>query len=164
MVSTPNDVASLAEVVRRRYARRIEENAPLPDLVMVDGGKGQLAAARSALGELGLGGLPLISLAKREEILFTPASADGLRLDRTSPALMLVQAVRDEAHRFAVRHHRRRREKRSFASEFDGFPGVGPKKKAALQERYVTLAAAREADRAELESLVGSRAAAAIKA
>jgi excinuclease ABC subunit C len=162
-VAGSNDVASLREVVRRRYTRRLDEHAPLPELVMVDGGKGQLAAAGSALEELGLGGVPLISLAKREEILFTPSVADGLRLDRTSPALKLVQAVRDEAHRFAVRLHRRRREKRSFASEFDGLPDVGPKRKAALQERYGTLAAARGAPRAELEALVGRRAAATIK-
>ncbi len=162
-VAGSNDVASLREVVRRRYARRLEENAPLPDLVLVDGGKGQRAAAGGALGELGLGGVPLVSLAKREETIFTPGLADGLRLDRTSPALKLVQAIRDEAHRFAVRHHRQRREKKSFVSEFDGLPGVGPRRKAALQEKYGTLAAARDADRAELESLVGPRAAAAIK-
>ncbi len=162
-VAGSNDVASLREVVRRRYARRLEEHAPLPDLVMVDGGKGQLAAAASALEELGLGGLPLVSLAKREETLFTRGLPDGLKLDRTTPALKLVQAIRDEAHRFAVRHHRRRREKKSFVSEFDGLPGVGPKKKAALQEKYGTLAAARDADRSELEALVGAKAAAAIK-
>lgn len=162
-VAGPNDVASLKEVVRRRYARRLEESAPLPDLVMVDGGKGQLAAAGEALGELGLGGVPLISLAKREEIVFTAGAPEGLRLDRTSPALKLVQAIRDEAHRFAVRHHRRRREKKSFVSEFDGLPGVGPRRKAALQEKYGTLAAAREADREELEKLVGPKVAAAIK-
>ena len=162
-VAGSNDVASLREVVRRRYARRIEENTPLPDLVMVDGGKGQLAAAASALEELGLESLPLVSLAKREETLFTRGLPDGLKLDRTSPALKLIQAVRDEAHRFAVRHHRRRREKKSFASEFDGLPGIGPKKKAALQERFGTLAAARDAEGAELEKLVGAKAAAAIK-
>jgi excinuclease ABC subunit C len=162
-VAGPNDVASLREVIGRRYARRVEENAPLPDLVMVDGGKGQLAAAASALEELGLGALPLVSLAKREETLFTRDSQDGLKLDRTTPALKLVQAIRDEAHRFAVRHHRRSREKKSFASEFDGLAGIGPKKKAALQERYGTLAAARGAEGAELEKLVGAKAAAAIK-
>jgi excinuclease ABC subunit C len=114
-VEGPNDVASLREAIRRRYSRLIEEGSPLPDLIFVDGGKPQLGAARKALGELGLERLPVVALAKREDILFTPEKPDGLRLDRTSAALKLVQHVRDEAHRFAVGFHRRRRAKRSFA-------------------------------------------------
>jgi len=114
-VEGPNDVASLEEVVRRRYARVLEEHRPLPDLILVDGGKPQLGAAQKILSELGLERVPLVSLAKKEEIVFTPANREGLRLDRTSPALKLFQHIRDEAHRFAVTFHRQRRTKRSFA-------------------------------------------------
>jgi excinuclease ABC subunit C len=115
-VAGANDVASLAEVIRRRYTRLLKEGSRLPNLVLVDGGKGQLNAAREALDGLGLGRLPVLSIAKKEEILFVAGRADGLWLDRTSPALRLVQFIRDEAHRFAVSYHRRRREKKSFAS------------------------------------------------
>lgn len=114
-VEGPNDVASLEEVIRRRYSRLLEEKSPLPDLVFVDGGKPQLGAAQRALRGLGLGGLGLVSLAKKEEILFVPSRREGLRLDRTSPALKLFQHIRDEAHRFAIKFHRQRRTKRSFA-------------------------------------------------
>ncbi len=114
-VEGSNDVASLAEVLRRRYARVLAERSALPDLVFVDGGKPQFAAARAALDELGLERVPLASLAKAEEIIFTSGHGEGTRLDRTDPALKLLQRVRDEAHRFAVAYHRRRRAKRSFA-------------------------------------------------
>jgi excinuclease ABC subunit C len=154
-VAGPNDVASLEEVIVRRYRRLLEEKGPLPDLVMVDGGKPQLSAARKALSGLGLSDLPLVSIAKREESLFTANAPEGIRLPRTSAALKLVQAVRDEAHRFAVTFHRGRREKRSFASELDGIPGLGPKKKAALLARYGSLEAVRTAPQSDLEKLVG---------
>ncbi|MBN2265866.1 MAG: excinuclease ABC subunit UvrC [Candidatus Aminicenantes bacterium] len=155
-VEGPNDVASLEEVLVRRYRKLLDEKAPLPDLVMVDGGKPQLGAAEKALAALGLSRLPLVSLAKREEILFTPERRDGLRLDRTSPALKLIQAVRDETHRFAIALHRGRREKRSFASRLDGIPGIGPKRKSALLARYGSIEAIRDAPRTELEALVGA--------
>ncbi len=113
-VEGPNDVACLEEVIRRRYLRVKKENVPLPDLILIDGGKPQLGAAQKALTELGLGNIPLASLAKKEEIVFTPDHKEGLRLDRTSPALKLFQHIRDEAHRFAVKYHRQRRTKRSF--------------------------------------------------
>jgi excinuclease ABC subunit C len=115
-VAGPNDVASLREVIGRRYGRMIKEGRSLPDLILVDGGKGQLHAAQKELETLGLGARPVISLAKREEILFMPERNEGLRLDRTSPALKLVQHIRDEAHRFAITFHRERRKKKSFAS------------------------------------------------
>ena len=114
-VEGPNDVASLREVLRRRYRRSLDERRALPDLVFVDGGKPQLGAAREVLDELGLDRLPLMALAKTDEIIFTPWHPDGLKLDRTSPALKLVQYIRDEAHRFAIRFHRQRRAKRSFS-------------------------------------------------
>jgi len=113
-VAGMNDVASLAEAVRRRYARRLEEKAPLPDLVFVDGGKPQLGAASKILAGLGLAEIPVAALAKREEVLFSRAHPDGLRLERAAPALRFLQHVRDEAHRFALKFHRQRRAKRAF--------------------------------------------------
>lgn len=154
-VKGPNDVASLEEVLTRRYRKLADAKAVLPDLIMVDGGKPQLGAAEKALAALGLTYVPVVAIAKREEILFTPARRDGIRLERSSPALRLVQAVRDETHRFAISLHRDRREKRSFASLLDGIPGLGPKRKAALLSRYGGLEAIRTAPQAELERLLG---------
>jgi len=159
----PNDVRSLAEIVRRRYSRVLEEGRTLPDLVLVDGGKGQLGAAEGALREVGLDRLPVVSLAKKEEIVFLRGKKDGLCLDRTSPALKLLQHVRDEAHRFAVTYHRRRRDKKSFLSGLDGIPGLGEKRKNALLTRYRSPAEIREAPLEDLSSLVGRKAAAKIK-
>ena len=161
-VEGSNDVASLGEVVTRRYRKALDEGAPLPDLVMVDGGKPQLGAAEKALAALGLGHVPLVAIAKKEEILFTPGCREGIRLDRTSGALKLVQAVRDETHRFAIAFHRGRREKKSFSSLLDGIPGVGPKKRSTLLAHFGSLEAIRTAPRAELDELVGSAAAAKV--
>jgi excinuclease ABC subunit C len=161
-VEGSNDVASLEEVVTRRYKKVLEEGGPLPDLVMVDGGKPQLGAARKALAALGISGVPIVSIAKKEEILFTAEAPGGIRLERTSAALKLVQAVRDETHRFAIAFHRGRREKRSFASLLDGIPGVGPKKKTALLARYGSLEAISGAPRVDLDALIGAAAAAKV--
>ena len=111
-VEGPNDVASLSEVIARRYRRALKEGTPLPDLVFVDGGKPQLSAALKTLHDLGLVGIPVASLAKKEEVVFSEGAKNGLRLDRSSPALKLLQRIRDEAHRFAVTFHRARRDKR----------------------------------------------------
>jgi excinuclease ABC subunit C len=162
-VAGPNDVQSLAEIVRRRYHRVLEEGGELPDLVLVDGGKGQLQAAAQALHSVGLGGLSVISLAKREEIIFIRGRKDGLRLDRTSPALKLLQYIRDEAHRFAVSYHRRRREKKSFLSGLDGIAGLGEKRKKALLSQYRSLAEIRQAALEDLIGIVGKKAAAELK-
>jgi excinuclease ABC subunit C len=162
-VEGSNDVASLKEVVLRRYSRILEERQKLPDLVLVDGGKGQLQAAETALRALGLGGLPLVSLAKREEIVFTRKMKEGLRLDRTSPALKLLQFIRDEAHRFAISFHRRRREKKSFASELSGIPGLGEKRRQALLSRFHSLEEIKRAPVEELSTIVGSRIAGILK-
>jgi excinuclease ABC subunit C len=161
-VEGSNDVASLGEVITRRYRKVLDEGAPLPDLVMVDGGKPQLGAAEKALAALGLAHVPLVAIAKKEEILFTPAARGGIRLDRTSGALRLVQAVRDETHRFAISFHRGRREKKSFESLLDGIPGLGPKKKAALLARYGGIDGIRSAPRRELDALVGTAVAAKV--
>ncbi len=113
-VQGPNDAASLEEVLRRHFRRVVKDQAVRPDLVLVDGGKPQLHAAGRALRELGIEDLPLVSLAKREEIVFVQGRRDGIRLERTSSALKLLQRVRDEAHRFAIAFHRQRRSKRAF--------------------------------------------------
>ncbi len=161
-VAGADDVRSLQEVVRRRYSRLLEEKKELPDLILVDGGKGQLNAARKVLEELGLGELSVASLAKKEEIIFTPSRKNGIRLDRTSPALKLFQNIRDEAHRFALSFHRLRRKKRSFASQLDGISGLGKKRKAALLEKYKDLNAIKRAAPDELAKIIGSKSAKAL--
>ena len=156
-VAGPNDVASLQEVIRRRYKRRLEEKKALPDLILVDGGKGQLNAARAALKDLGVGHLSVVSLAKKEETIFVPDRKKGIRLERTSPALKLFQNIRDEAHRFALSFHRLRREKRSFESRLDRIPGLGKKRKAALLDKYKDLKEIRKASPEDLAKIIGTK-------
>ena len=158
-VRGPDDVASLREVIRRRYKRLLEEKRLLPDLILVDGGRGQLNAARKALIEVGLGGIPVLSLAKKEEIVFSPIQRQGTRLERSSPTLKLLQRIRDEAHRSAITYHRKRREKRSFASVLDDIPGIGKKRKASLLEKYRGIDTIKKALPKELEKIVGKKAA-----
>lgn len=162
-VAGPNDIASLQEVVHRRYSRILEEGQKLPDLVLVDGGKGQLHAAETALRSMGLGDVPLVSLAKKEEIIFTRGEKEGIRLDRTSPALKLLQFIRDEAHRFAISFHRQRREKKSFASELSGIPGLGENRRKALLSRYRSLEQIKRAPLEELAAIVGGKIARILK-
>jgi len=159
-VSGPDDVASLHEVIRRRYASLLTEGQEfMPDLVFVDGGKGQLNAALKALKELGVEDVAVASLAKKEEEIFIPSQKDGLRLKRTSPALQLLQNIRDEAHRFAITYHRRRRTKKSFASPLDVMPGIGPKRKKALLTKYKSVGEIKKAPLEELAEIVGAKVA-----
>ncbi|MDH5466888.1 MAG: excinuclease ABC subunit UvrC, partial [Candidatus Aminicenantes bacterium] len=158
-VKGPDDVASLKEVIKRRYSRVLREKEPLPDLILVDGGKGQLNAAKAVLNELGLSQLQVVSLAKKEEIIFTPSRKDGIRLERTSPALKLFQNIRDEAHRFAISFHRLRRKKKSFKSWLDGIQGIGRKRKAALLAKYRNLEEIKRASVEELAEITGRKAA-----
>jgi len=151
----PDDFASMAEVVSRRYRRVCEEGSGLPDLVLIDGGKGQLGAAARALGELGLEGQPLASLAKEEELLHLPGRPDPVRLPRDSAALQLVQRVRDEAHRFAVTFHRQRRRRRTMASVLEHAPGIGPKRRKALLKTFGSLKGVIGASREDLAGVVG---------
>jgi excinuclease ABC subunit C len=109
-----DDFKSMAEVVGRRYRRLINEGKKLPDLVLIDGGKGQLSFALSAIRELGLKNLAVAALAKQEEEIFLPGESESIRLPEDSPALLLLRYVRDEAHRFAITFHRLRRQKRTF--------------------------------------------------
>jgi excinuclease ABC subunit C len=161
-VTGPNDVASLQEVIQRRYKRRLEEKKTLPDLILVDGGKGQLNAARRALEDSGVDRIPVVSLAKKEETIFAPGLKKGIRLERTSPALKLFQNIRDEAHRFALSFHRLRREKRSFESRLDRIPGLGKKRKAALLDKYKDIEAIKNASPEDLAMIIGTKTALAI--
>lgn len=150
-----NDFQSMYEVVGRRYGRLMREEKPLPNLVLIDGGKGQLAAAARALHELGLEALPTASLAKKEELLFVKGRTEPVRIDHHSPVLHLVQMIRDEAHRFAVTYHRKRRAMRDFQSELTSIPGVGEKLKARLLRNFGSLKRVSEASFAELRPFVG---------
>ncbi|HEX6057942.1 MAG TPA: excinuclease ABC subunit UvrC [Gemmatimonadaceae bacterium] len=150
-----DDFASMQEVVTRYFRRRVEEEKPLPDLAVVDGGKGQLNAAHAALSTLGLGELPLISLAKRDEEVFVVGRTEALRLSRRSPALRLLQQARDEAHRFAVTFQRLRRTKRTVTSELMRIPGVGPVKRRQLLQRFGSVQGVRDARPEEIAELPG---------
>ena len=152
-----NDFQSMYEVVGRRYSRLLKEEKPLPNLVLIDGGKGQLAAAARALHEIGLEALPTASLAKKEELLFVKGRDEPVRIDHHSPVIHLVQTIRDEAHRFAVTYHRKRRAMRDFQSELTSIPGVGEKLKARLLRNFGSLKRVSEASFAELKPFVGER-------
>jgi excinuclease ABC subunit C len=152
----------MQEVVLRRYRRLAESGGPLPDLIVIDGGKGQLTAAYDALRALGLERLVAIGLAKQEELIFTKDSPDAIRLPQESPALRLLQQIRDEAHRFAVTFHRKSRTMRDLRSELDMIPGIGPHRRRTLLTRFGSLAGVRRATREELTAVVGPRAADAV--
>ncbi|HRR27082.1 MAG TPA: excinuclease ABC subunit UvrC [Acidobacteriota bacterium] len=162
-VAGSNDFLSMQEVVGRRYRRVLNEQGTLPDLILVDGGKPQLNAALQALSQLGLGDLPVCALAKRQEEIFLPDREEPIRLAPTAAALHLLQEIRDEAHRFAVTYHRRRRSLRDFTSELDAVPGVGPKRKRRLLQHFGSVDGVRRATEVELASLVGPRLAAELK-
>jgi excinuclease ABC subunit C len=150
-----DDFASMREVVGRYFRRRLDEGKPLPDLVVIDGGKGQLNAAWEALRELGLGEHPLVSLAKREEEIFVVGRAESLRLPRRSAALRLLQQARDEAHRFAVTFQRHRRSVRTVTSELLTIPGVGPVKRRQLLQAFGSVQGVREAGEEGIAKLPG---------
>jgi excinuclease ABC subunit C len=133
-----------------------------PDLVLIDGGKGQLSAAYEALEEIGLGNLIAVGIAKREELLFTRDRPEPIALSEHDPALLLIQRIRDEAHRFAVTFHRKARSMRDLRSELDQVPGIGPRRRRALLTAFGSLAGVRRATREELGAVVGARAAGAV--
>lgn len=158
-----DDFASMREVVGRYFRRRLDESKPLPDLVVIDGGKGQLSSAHEALEALGLGELPVISLAKRDEEIFMPGRSESLRLPRRSPALRLLQQARDEAHRFAVTFQRKRRTVRTVTSELLRIPGIGPVKRRALLQAFGSIQGVREAGVPAIAALPGFTEASAAK-
>jgi excinuclease ABC subunit C len=150
-----DDYAAVGEVVIRFLTRRREEARPLPDLMVIDGGKGQLGAAVEAARELGVQDLTVISLAKREEEVFLPGRSESLKLLRSSPSLQLLQRIRDETHRFGLAYNRQRRTARTITSQLLDVPGIGPSRRRLLLERFGSLAGVRSASPAELATLPG---------
>jgi excinuclease ABC subunit C len=159
-----NDFAAMHEVVLRRYRKLLENGGPFPDLIVIDGGKGQLSAAYAALESLGLGSLVAVGLAKKEELLFMRDRDEPIALREGSPALLLVQRIRDEAHRFAVTFHRASRARRDLKSELDAIAGIGPRKRKALLTTFGSLAGVRRATREDLVRIVGAKSADAVLA
>ena len=157
-----DDFASMEEVVLRRCRRLLENGGPFPDLVLIDGGTGQLSAAYHAFEQLGLANLVAIGIAKKKELIYTRDRSEPIALPADSPALRLVQRIRDEAHRFAVTFHRRARTLRDLRSALDDIPGVGPRRRRALLTRFGSLTGVRRATREELTAVVGAKAADAI--
>ena len=154
----PDDFASMREIVTRRYTRLLEEKAPLPQLIIIDGGKGQLNAATEVLRELNLlGKITIVGLAKRLEEIFYPGDPFPLVLDKTSETLKVIQHLRDEAHRFGITFHRHMRSKGQIVSELDTIKGIGEKTKEALLKKYKSVKRIREAQSAELEELIGKK-------
>ena len=157
-VEGSDDFASMHEVVLRYFERRVRDEKPLPDLIVIDGGKGQLSAAHAALAELGVTDRPLISLAKREEEIFMWGREEPLKLSRRSPSLRLLQQARDEAHRFAVTYNRKRRSMRTVTSELLKVPGIGPVKRRQLLKEFGSVQGVREAGEEAIAKLPGFNA------
>jgi excinuclease ABC subunit C len=154
--STPDDVAMMKEVIKRRYTMLLERNFSLPDLILVDGGKGQLNAAHSILKDLGIDGIPIIGLAKKFEEIYVPDKKDPITLPMNSPLLELFQQIRDEAHRFAVRLHKKKRIKRITGSILDEIKGVGPTTRNKLLTHFGSLANIKKASQEEISQVVGT--------
>ncbi len=151
-----DDFASMREIVRRRYSRLLEEGAELPDLIIVDGGKGQLSSAYGVLCELGIEDrVPIVGLAKRIEEIFFPGDSMPYYLSRTGEPLKVVCHIRDEAHRFGITFHRQKRSKAFIDSELDHIPGIGERSRTALMRHFRTVSAIRAATQLELAGIVG---------
>lgn len=149
----PDDFKSMAEIMERRYGK--ERDWPLPDLIIIDGGKGQLSSALPIIRQMGIEDVPVISLAKRIEEVFTEHSKESMILSHHSPELQLLQQIRDEAHRFAITYHRKLRGKKTLTSILDAIEGVGPKRRKALWNHFKTLEAMRGATVEELSAVEG---------
>ena len=156
----PDDFASMAEIMERRYGN--EKDWPMPDLIIIDGGKGQLNAALPVIRAMGVTDVPVISLAKRIEEVFVEGESDSIILEHHTPELQLLQQIRDEAHRFAITYHRRLRGKRNLESVLDHVEGIGPKRRKALYKHFGNLDAMRVAELEELESVEGMNKKAAL--
>jgi excinuclease ABC subunit C len=155
-VEGPNDFASMEEVVYRRYKRLLEENQSLPQLIIIDGGKGQLSSALNALNDLKLRGkIAIIGIAKRLEELFYPNDPVPLYLDKKSETLKIIQQLRNEAHRFGIEHHRNKRSKKALNTELETIPGIGEKTIIDLLKKFKSVKRISHAKIDELESVVG---------
>lgn len=155
-VEGPDDFASMREIIQRRYSRVIEEKLPFPDLIMVDGGKGQLSSAIETLDELGIKNYEIIGLAKRLEEVFLPGESDAQSIPKTSSSLKLLQHVRDEAHRFAITFHRERRSKRTFSTELTEIKGIGENVAQKLLAELGSLDAIKNASEEDLSKVIGT--------
>lgn len=152
----PDDFASMKEVLTRRYSRLVAEHQPLPQLIIVDGGKGQLSSAVEALDAMGLRGrIAIVGIAKRLEEIYFPGDSVPLYIDKNSESLRIVQQLRDEAHRFGITHHRNRRSKTQAVSELDGIKGVGEKTRTALLTHFKSVKRLREADIDAIAEIIG---------
>ena len=155
-VEGPNDFASMEEVVYRRYKRLKDQNEPFPQLIIIDGGKGQLSSSLKALEKLQLRGkIAIVGIAKRLEEIYFPGDSVPLYIDKRSESLKLVQHLRNEAHRFSLAHHRNKRSKSSLHSSLDDAPGIGPKSKADLLKKFKSIKRIKEASIKELTELLG---------
>ena len=156
-VEGPDDYASMEEVVFRRYSRLVTEGEPLPQLIVIDGGKGQLGAALKALDTLNLRGkIAILGIAKRLEELYFPGDKYPLYLDKRSETLKIIQRLRDEAHRFGITHHRNRRSKGTFKSELEEIPGIGEATIKDLLTKFKSVKKVKEASEEELTAVVGT--------
>jgi excinuclease ABC subunit C len=162
-VEGSDDFASMREAVGRRYSRLVREDAPLPDLVLIDGGKGQLSSAIEALAKIGLDQLPVASVAKKEEILYTRENNDGIFLAKTDPALKLIQRIRDETHRYAITFHRNKRSQRTLTTVLKKIPGIGPKRAKQLLTEFGSVERVKNATIEDLATAVGPKMAAELK-
>ena len=156
-LSGPDDFASMKQAVERRYRRVLDEVGAMPDLILIDGGRGQLNAALEALAVLGVEETAVAGLAKREEEIYLPARPEPLRLARDDGGLRLLQQIRDEAHRFAVSRHRRRRKARTLRSRLDSLRGVGPRRRKLLLRRFGSLAGVEQASLDDLSATLGPK-------
>jgi len=155
-VEGPNDFASMKEVLTRRYSRLLQEGQGLPQLIVVDGGKGQLSAAVEVLDELGLRGkIAIIGIAERLEEIYFPGDSVPLYIDKNSESLKVIQHLRDEAHRFGITHHRNRRSKSQVVSALDSIKGVGEKTRTTLLQHFKSLKRIREASLADITAVIG---------
>lgn len=156
-VEGPDDFASMQEVIRRRYTRVLKNEEPLPDLIMVDGGKGQLSSAVEVLNGLGLKQIRIIGLAKRLEEVFFPRKSEAESIPKTSSGLKLLQQIRDEAHRFAITFHRKRRNKRTFTSELTGIKGIGPATAQMLIKQLGSVSAIKKESLEKIGAVIGNK-------
>ena len=150
-----DDFASMKEVVFRRYKRVLDEKTTLPDLIVIDGGKGQLSSAKHALDDLGLEFIPIIGLAKKLEEVFKPNISEPQNIAKTSPGLFLLRQIRDEVHRYAITFHRRKRGKAMTKSQFEDIPGIGPKRLKVLWEKFDSVEAIQNASIEEIIEKTG---------
>lgn len=162
-VEGPNDFASMKEIVTRRYKRLMEEDKPLPKLIVIDGGKGQLSSAVEALQDLGIyGKMPIIGIAKRLEEIYFPGDSYPIHIDKKSESLRLLQRIRDEAHRFAITFHRKVRSKNAFGTQLTAIPGIGESTANRLLSHFKSVKKISQASEEELTEIIGSSRAKAL--